>query len=102
MQVPQKQEASGPAHTGDTMPLNESIFSLKCFAFPTIQPAVSWKKRVFHAHFWPGGSVLPDLRRSGTSPADIPAPAEDKRKLPPRSRALRLRPRKRSLILATI
>lgn len=47
MQVPQRQEASGPAHTGDTMPLNESIFSLKCFAFPTIQPVVSWKNAFF-------------------------------------------------------
>ena len=33
-----------------------SIFSLQCFAFQTIRPAVSWKKRGFSAHFGPGGA----------------------------------------------
>ena len=36
-----------------------SISSLKCFAFQTIRPVVSRKKRVFSAHFGPGGAVLP-------------------------------------------
>ena len=36
-----------------------SIFSLKCFAFQTIRPVVSRKKRGFSAHFWPGGAVPP-------------------------------------------
>ncbi len=37
----------------------ESIFSLKCFAFQTIRPVVSRKKRGFSAHFGPGGAVPP-------------------------------------------
>ncbi|MCI7569282.1 MAG: hypothetical protein MSH25_07970, partial [Desulfovibrio sp.] len=39
--------------------LFQSIFSLKCFAFQTIRPVVSRKKRGFSAHFWPGGAVTP-------------------------------------------
>ena len=35
----------------------QSIFSLKCFAFQTIRPVVSRKKRGFSAHFGPGGAV---------------------------------------------
>ena len=49
-----------------------SIFSLKCFAFQTIRPVVSRKKRGFSAHFGPGGAVPPPcvslfskLKRSG-------------------------------------
>ena len=38
---------------------NESIFSLKCFAFQTIRPVVSRKKHGFSAHFGPGGAVPP-------------------------------------------
>ena len=36
--------------------------SLKCFAFQTIRPVVSRKKRSFSAHFWPGGAVPPPSR----------------------------------------
>ena len=38
---------------------SKSIFSLKCFAFQTIRPVVSRKKRGFSAHFGPGGAVPP-------------------------------------------
>ena len=41
-----------------------SIFSLECFAFQTIRPVVSRKKRGFSAHFGPGGAV----RRLRVSP----------------------------------
>ena len=33
------------------------IFSLKHCPFPTIRPVVSRKKRVFSAHFGPGGTI---------------------------------------------
>ena len=36
-----------------------SNFSLKCFAFQTIRPVVSRKKRGFSAHFGPGGAMPP-------------------------------------------
>ncbi len=36
-----------------------SIFSLKCFAFQTIRPVASRKKRSFSARFGPGGAVPP-------------------------------------------
>ena len=37
----------------------DSILSLQHFAFQTIRPGVSRKKRGFSAHFGPGGAVLP-------------------------------------------
>ena len=71
-QQPQgRRQQTPPAHPGEsaawanllyrrTAPQAfQSNFSLKCFAFQTIRPVVSRKKRSFSAHFWPGGAVPP-------------------------------------------
>ena len=49
----------GRSRQGCPLASDMSIFSLKRFAFQTIRPVVSRKKRGFSAHFWPGGAVLP-------------------------------------------
>ena len=36
-----------------------SLFSSRRVAFQTLRPVTSRKKRVFSAHFWPGGAVPP-------------------------------------------
>ena len=47
-------EEAAPGH-GD----HKHSHSLKRLAFQTIRPVVSRKKRVFSAHFGPGGAVQP-------------------------------------------
>ena len=48
-----------PSPLSCTSPGDQSIFRLKRFAFQTIRPVVSRKKRGFSAHFGSGGAVPP-------------------------------------------
>ena len=52
----------------------QSIFSLKCFAFQTIRPVVSRKKRGFSAHFGPGGEIF--LTFSAAHVSDVSSETE--------------------------
>ena len=54
-----EQEPLGGVSGRRLSPEHQRIFSLKRFAFQTIRPVVSRKKRGFSAHFGPGGAVSP-------------------------------------------